>query len=399
MPDAPVFLLRELSFLSGATGAASEQASSTSHLSRGGCCVEGETLSGPESDECGGVASDRTPAGGLPEFLNGQWELGLQASSGRESAPVRYDPEDRLTYDGERFRCLFLPGRAQRPQISGAKPRSNEVLGLRRSHGPCPFDGPEFVRDREVLRLIGDDARYHVVRNHFPVVPRHYLIVRPSDDPAELLPQCLHSAAEIRDVFRFLVALGPSYRLYFNSNAGGDGSHSGSSVNHWHWQFFEYPFVSTPFDRVGAENWPGACLALSAEIEPEKSPASGTSDTPADVSSATAESKLATAIWRALEIIHERDCAYNVEAYLVSPDVLRVILFPRAPGSAIDVPGVGTFPPEFGGNQLRGDFVLTDRELFDWSCQNPDEVDRIMEARLRETTWISDSLSSAISQA
>jgi len=258
-----------------------------------------------------------------------------------------------------RFRCHFLPGRGDRPGADAPKGRE----GLLRPHEPCPFDGEGFVRERELCRLARGGREYHLVANRFPVFPEHFVAVRPDGAPASTLSQHLSGTRDIEDIVAFLRAAGPRYRAYFNSNPGADGSRSGSSVNHWHFQLFAYPWERTPLEERAGE-WPARHLAVE-DGDP---------------------SRLAGAAWRLVERIHALDAAYNIEARELSDGRLRAVVFARRPAPDREVPGAGTLSSNFGGCEMSGDLVLSSRPLLEWHARHPEAAERLSEERLRETT-------------
>src|SRR5262245_49974311 len=239
------------------------------------------------------LAAARTAAEpSLPSMLEQGWQWG------RASGSLAYDPEEIETLAVPPLTFYHLPGREARPR---AAPEAGERLHLGRPHRPCPFDSPEFLEEREVVRLRHRERIYHLALNKFPVLPLHYLAVRPAWEPAERLPQRLTGPDEIEDLLRLAALLGPPYRLFFNSNRGGDGANSDSSVNHWHFQIF--PSVSEVVNRAPQIS------ARSGEVEQGSLP-----DWPARhrLYRSADPQPLAEAVWAAVSKIDALDVAYNL---------------------------------------------------------------------------------------
>jgi hypothetical protein len=292
---------------------------------------------------------------------------------------VAYDPAAAEKIDAPPYRYHYLPERATRP--GARKDPRPPPEGIHRPHAPCPFDGEDFVREREVFLAHRSGREYHLVCNRYPVTPHHHLAVRTAAAPPSTLPQRIHAPGEIEDLLLFLVMLGKPYRFYFNSNRGADGSQSGSSVNHWHYQLFPYspgapsPLLAMPPARLRDEGpltigriagWPATHLFLDG----------GTDGIEA----------AARLIWRWLQPIHDRNAAYNVQAIALAGGRFRAFLFPRRPAPDAAVPGAGTLSADFGGWECTGDIVIPSREILEWVRARPEEARRLTEKRLRETT-------------
>ncbi len=277
------------------------------------------------------------------------------------------------------YRYHFLPRRATRP--GAQKSPTPPPEGIRWPHSPCPFDGEEFVRVREALRLERDGRIYHVVCNHYPVTPYHFLPVRSWKEPAARLPQHLGNAQEIEDLLLLLVMSGPPHHVYFNSNRGADNSQSGSSVNHWHGQLFPLPLA--PEDSA----WTGAARILRSEEglrvgRMESWPAAHLL-----VEGLTSETRaISEVIWREANALNDLNVAYNLEGVLLGEEGLRVFLFPRHPGPDTEVAGLGSLNPNFGGWELTGDIVIPTKEILEWIRRHPADATRLTTKRLRETT-------------
>lgn len=287
---------------------------------------------------------------------------------------VAYDPAAVRPVLAPPYMFLYLPGREARPRtpLQGFQ---GPLGGLRRPHTPCPFDTQEFLDEREVIRLARDGRCYHIAINKYPVLPQHYLAVRPAGDPPETLPQKLHGPEEISDMFRLAVLFGPQYRFFFNSNQGADGSRSGSSVNHWHFQIFptEWGVVAQEprltAAREGVESGEAAGWAAHHRAWRSQDP-----------------DALARQVWAAVEPINRRDSAYNLEAASRPDGSVVAFLFPRAPTEDLRLPGGTVLSGDFGGFELSGSVVVPDRTIFDWVREHPAEAAEIVTRRIREGT-------------
>lgn len=311
----------------------------------------------------------------LPSILEGGWQQALG------SELVLYDPSaaDVETFAAPPFRYHYLPRRAARPGIhrNPAAPPEGIYLG----HSPCPFDDRDFVSQREVVRLVRHERTYHLVCNRFPVTPFHFLPVRAVEEPEETLGQHLHEAHELEDMLLLLAMVGAPYRAYFNSNRGADGSQSGSSINHFHFQIFVFePQPDSPLmgpahgshsiekgSKIGTiPDWPAHHIFVDGAVD--------------DFST------LASLLWERVRALNALNIAYNVEA-VVSPDSrFRVFLFPRHPAPPVQVEDAGTLSPNFGGWELGGDIVVPTQEILEWVQTHPEEARRVTERRLREGT-------------
>jgi hypothetical protein len=292
---------------------------------------------------------------------------------------VAYDPAAAEKVIAPPYRYHFLPERATRP--GALKDPTPPPEGIRRPHVPCPFDAPGFVEEREVFLAHRDGREVHLICNRYPVTPHHHLAVRTAAADPATLPQHIHGPEEIEDLLLLLRMLGEPYRFYFNSNRGRDGSQSGSSVNHWHYQLFTYPPEA-----------PSPLLAMQATLLRDEGPlAIGrvagwpaahlfVEGGPDGIETA------ARVLWRWLQPVHERNSAYNIEAVALPGDRFRAFLFPRRPAPDAEVPGAGTLSADFGGWECSGDIVIPTREILAWIRAHPDHALRLTEKRLRETT-------------
>lgn len=313
------------------------------------------------------------PVPELRRILEGGWRAHLA------SALVVYDPSRARILSLPPFRYHYLPERASRP--GSIAPQEPPPEGIRRPHDLCPFDGEEFVEQREIVRAARDARTYHLVANRYPVTPLHFLGVRAADAPEDRLPQHIHGPEEIEDMILLLRGVGDPYRVYFNSNRGVDFSQSGSSVNHWHFQIFPYPergpspFHQGRVEAIGVEaglrigriaDWPAChvCVECSFQLF----------------------AAAARWLWRRILAIHDLNVAYNLELLERGQGLFRACLFPRAPGPEVEIPGCGTLSPNFGGWELSGDIVIPSEALMDWIEAHPIDADRITRERLQVTT-------------
>lgn len=301
----------------------------------------------------------------LPLLLEKGWSRGM------ERGAIAYDPERSETLSLPPFCFHFLPGRETRPRA----PSASEGRGLRRPHAACPFDSDAFLDEREVARVACGGRSYHIALNKYPVLPLHYLAIRPASAPRDTLPQRLGGPKEIEDMLRLASALGAPYRLFFNSNQGGDGSRSGSSVNHWHFQVFpsESPLVEQARNLTSAGG-PVTIGRIAAWPARHKLYRSRNGEA------------LGAALWADLQRIDARDIAYNVEATSLGTAELAVLLFPRAPVGDLKLPGAGPLSGDFGGFELTGGVVVPTRAIFDWIRSHPAEARSLFSERLRAST-------------
>lgn len=310
---------------------------------------------------------------GVSCLLEEAWNAGLR------NGLVLYDPAKAAVVAAPPYRYHYLPERAMRP--GARKNVSPSPEGLRLAHAPCPFDEESFVREREIFRLQSAGRAYHACCNRYPVTPHHFLVVRAANSSPSTLPQHIHGPGELGDMFSFLQMAGKPFRAYFNSNRGSDGSASGSSINHWHFQLFHFPpgipsplltETATILDeiegvRIGSvAKWPARHIFVEG----------------ADGAIPAA----AKALWQRLRVLNEDNVAYNIEVVLLPEMAFRAFLFPRSPAAPLDVPGVDSLSPDFGGWELSGDIVIPTKEILDWIREHPEEAAGLTEKRLRETT-------------
>ncbi len=291
-----------------------------------------------------------------------------------ETGEIAYDPQEAFSFQFRAFKYHYIPGRGTRP---GAKVKLSPI-GLKRPYEPCPFDDVKVLEIREVLRLTRENRTYHLIANKFPVKKLHLLLVRnPSEDPSTL-PQLIFGPEEIEDALLLARMLGQNFRFFFNSNSGKDGSSSGSTVNHWHFQIL--PHDGGAFEKF-FHTWNGSTPKLETQSQlPDW-------DIPHFFYHGSDLKQLATSIWPHVEKATEADCAYNLEI-AVGPDQehTTVALFPRAPLPPITIPGFGEFSNRYGGWELSGDVVIYDQDVFDWVQENPEEADALAWRRLRDGT-------------
>jgi len=308
------------------------------------------------------------PGRRLSRFLIEGWTWGIQTGA------IEYDPDDVETLTIPPIRFYLLPGREARPRTLSDQDLS---IGLGRPHGSCPFDTQDFLDEREILRVAREGRAYHITLNRFPVLRHHFLAVRPVTDSPDTLPQRLIGAAEIEDMLYLAEELAHPYRLFFNSNQGADGSRSGSSVNHWHFQIF-------PSQWTAAARSPGI-QKVAGEVEIGQIP-----DWPARHRLYRSRNKgpLSAAIWSDVERINQRNIAYNLEISPRENGDLLSLLFPRAPLEDIRLPTGSVLTGDFGGFELTGSVVVPAREIFEWIRAHPREaLDRILERMHRGTSW------------
>jgi hypothetical protein len=306
--------------------------------------------------------------------------LGVGWREGLRRATVAYDPVAAPVFLAPPFSFHLLPERSTRPKDRSERPPPPE--GVKLPHSPCPFDGEDFVREREVA-LAGRAGRSYILAcNRFPVRSPHFLAVRSAAEPEESLPQFLHGAHEVEDVILLALLLGEPYSSYFNSNRGADGSFSGGSVNHWHLQFF--PRFDSPPSGIfslpartlraaaggvtlqATEGWPARHVFVEAE--------------------ASEYAPVARALWNEIEVLNRRNSAYNLEVAALGGGRFRAYLFPRRPAAPRFVEGAGSLSPDIGGCELAGHFVIPTAEIFSWIQRHPAEAAEIARERLRETT-------------
>ncbi len=275
-----------------------------------------------------------------------------------------YDPAPPDEIRVGRIRFVFLPNRLRRPGAGGGAPGEHGVV---KPHTACPFDDPRVLDLREVARFRRQGRVYHLITNKFPVKPLHFLAVRSLDAPAQRLPQCLLDADEIEDMALLARSLGPPYRFFFNSNAGIDFSHSGSSVNHWHFQLF--PDAGDVLETVCVgdrtiDDWPGAhTLRVSSDA--------------ADI---------ATSMWEIARRANELNVAYTLAVRSSDEGLLAAAFFARAPLDPLPVPGGGELSNRFGGFEVTGAVVVYDPAVFEWVRAHPEDALELARARLRAGT-------------
>ena len=320
------------------------------------------------------VTLDGEPHPELADFLFESWERDL------ETGLVAYDLEGVAVFQVGRYRFHFIPGRSTRPGSSNGSVVPPE--GLFVPHRPCPFDAADIAGEREIVRVCRGGREHQLICNRFPVTTAHFLGVRPIEGATDdLLRQHLHGPEELEDLLLLVATLGPTMRVFFNSNRGADGSSAGSSINHWHFQLFPFdedtppPFrdgeLRVDVERGGAVRgdiggWPARHVAVDASRE-----------------SIPAASAL---LWDSLLGVHARSAAYNVELMLRGDGVLRAVLYPRAPTEPTRIPGLGELNTSFGGWELSGDFIVPTRQIFDWIVAHPEEAEEMSTRRLETTT-------------
>ena len=312
---------------------------------------------------------------GLVAFLDAMWTRDL------EGGQVAYGLDDARVLAAGPFRFHFIPGRSARPGSWNS--RWVPPAGVLVDHQPCPFDGPEIVEEREFARIERGGREYQLVSNRFPVTAPHFLGVKPFATDEGGLRQCLHGVEELVDLLLFGTMLGAGFRVFFNSNRGADGSHAGSSINHWHAQFFPYhPGCRSPVSegQLAVESEAGGGAARRGTLLGWDA-----KNITVDMSGG-AEEAAASLLWESLEPVHSRRSAYNLEIQPLESGAARAVLYPRAPAANVTIPGVGVLETNFGGWELSGDFVIPSAEVFSWLRDHPDEARAIAERRLAETT-------------
>ncbi|MGQ9589332.1 MAG: hypothetical protein ACUVYA_03445 [Planctomycetota bacterium] len=307
------------------------------------------------------------PSCGLRAALPAAWREAV------ERGLVLYDPSRTERFESGPFRFHLFPERASRP--GATRPTAG---GLRSPHEPCPFDGEDFALEREFARLERGGRAYHLAANRYPIAPRHFIGVRSASSPG--LSQCVQSAEEVEDMLLAAEALGAEYRVHFNSNPGRDGSQSGSSVNHWHFQAFAYPSEFSPGisgaeialgpSEDGVRAGPvraGPARAFALEAEPN------------------AFRRAAEVLWERIARLTASEAAYNLEVRRL-PHGFRALLFARRPAPDLEIPGAGILSANFGGWELSGDIVIPTRPVFAWLRAHPEEAAELLRRRLAEST-------------
>ena len=316
------------------------------------------------------LGSESTPE--LGRFLGAAWSRSLTDGT------VAYDPTESLRIVAAPFCYHYLPQRAARPRRpETAPPPAGGVLA---PHTPCPFDGDAFVAERGLGTLTRDGRSYTLAVNRFPVTSGHFLAIRHATAAPASLPQAMTSVADLEDALLFAATLGDPYRVYFNSNRGGDGSFSGSSVNHWHVQCFPF-FDGSP-----------STLLEEPEVLQTEGPLTigRTPHWPARhrfvEGPAAAFSDAAAVLWRFVSAAHARDAAYNMEIATLPGNRLRAYFFLRRGAPPREIPDVGFLSPNMGGCELSGHLVLPDEAMFEWTKAQPRAANQCTEQRLTETT-------------
>lgn len=304
------------------------------------------------------------------ESLETGWEKVLQ-KGGLEYIP----PQEQPISEGP-FQFQFLPHRLQRPVSMG---RRTENRGLLTPHQTCPFEEHGVLEIREVLRFSRAERTYHILANKFPVKRHHYLSVRSSDAPLDTLPQCIHSASELEDMLLLCRTIGPPFRFFFNSNSGADGSDSGSSINHWHFQLF-------PNSGDILEEYTSG----SRDVSKQKSAASQTRikdwNAPHRLYISSDASLLALHLWEDVKKAIELDSAFTLAMAVGESGTLATLFFARSPIKPPKFDGFGQLPAKFGGFELTGAVVIYEHESFKWIQANPGAAVDLAWARLQEGT-------------
>lgn len=289
-----------------------------------------------------------------------------------EAGRLAYDPARALFCEAAPLRFLYLPGRQTRPR---ARISPEARISLRRPHVHCAFDSQTFLDEREAFRAGRQGRNYHLVFNKYPVLPLHFLAVRAAWEPAETLPQTIHGAAELEDMLLLATSLGPPFHLVFNSNRGADGSLSGSSVNHWHFQIFPWSWGPAEdalrLEASGGEVERGAAIGWPAHHALFRS------------RSACA---LAESLWSSIERITRQDSAFNLEIVPLSDRSLLAFLFHRAPVGDLVLPDGSQLSKDFGGFELTGGVVVPTQQGFEWVTQNQREAVALVFERLMSST-------------
>ncbi len=297
-------------------------------------------------------------------------------ANARSAEGLEYDPADSRVVVRGAFRYRYLPGRAARPR-SRARGQPGDLF---LEHSACAFDEDDFLR-RIFLTVERRGRAYGLTANRYPVVSRHFLIARDRGANEAELSQRLYGPDELADMILLLVAIGPPLRFFFNSNPASDGSVSGSSVNHWHFQCFaEDVGASGPiFDDTSAAVTiaPGVTAGRVPDWRAHHAFVDG------DARSVDAAAR---ALWSLVDSVHEIGAAYNVEIAARKDATFRALVFPRAPAADRTLPTGGLLRASFGGCELTGDLVIDDVKAFDWIAENAQAADTLTEVRYEETT-------------
>lgn len=306
-------------------------------------------------------------------------ELWPQIESGwravRDAGRIAYDPAAARVVEHDGLSFYYIPGRGNRPGAAALFSGG----GLLKPHGPpCPFDDAAALRSRQVAAFRREERSYRLIANRFPVTALHLLMVRDPDAPEDTLAQCLFGPEEIEDALRLARMIGFPLRMYFNSNAGADGSNSGSTVNHWHFQLFPHH---------------GGPMKAWLDRSPEVGEGTGMErgrlphwQIPHRLYRSADLASLSESVWDDVERCHRRDCAYNVEIAAGRAHDVTAAVFPRAPLDPIELDGIGAISARFGGWELSGDVVIYDPAVFDWVRDHPDEAAALARDRLARGT-------------
>lgn len=292
---------------------------------------------------------------------------------------IAYDPVHALCFEEEGWRFHHVPGRSRRPVADGL---TAEAYGVARAHTPCPFEGPELLKVREILRFQRQGRTYHLIANKFPVKRLHFLGVRSSAAPQDLLPQCLFGAQEIEDLLLLCRGLGPPLHFFFNSNSGSDGSCSGSTVNHWHVQIFPHQqgAMNLFFDEL--DRHPGR-FPRKTQLFKGRMPGW---EYPHRLYRSSRPELVAEPLWADARRAVSLDIAFNVEMAAEEGEAVTAAFFARAPVPPIRIEGAGELSNRFGGWELTGEVVVYDRPVYDWLAERPKEAVKIARERLRAGT-------------
>jgi len=329
-------------------------------------------------------ALEARPSDTIVPVLRSGWDGALPKATPDGNSKewgVSYDPAEVAIVRNPPFQFHSLPQRLQRPRVgSGTTPFPG---CLRRPHEPCPFDSEDFLTRREVARLERGQRIYALVCNRFPVAAVHFLAIRHPGADADSLPQYIREAEDLEDLLRLVGLLGPPWRCYFNSNLGSDGSSSGSSVNHWHLQFFPY-----------FENSPSTLLTDGVKIEREVGgvrwgQVNGWAAHHCFLEGGRREIEAAAAgLWESIAVLNERGSAYNLEGVALEHGRFRLFLFPRRAAPPVAFGDAGELGCDMGGCELGGHFIIPNPTVFDWIRAHPKEALELSRKRLRESTGL-----------
>ena len=317
----------------------------------------------------------RTLAGKPIKIENNNFTPHMDAAYAGKQHMLKGSPSENVDMKWGAYSITCCPWRS----IQKGVVLPTENMDINEPHIPCVFDRPEVVANESLMTFAIDGRTYNLMINIRPVRHQALLIVKTPDTENALLNQRIHNPQDISDTLRMLQLFPAEFSFFFNSNPGG-ATHSGASVNHFHIQASR---IASPIKTMALTPIPALKSFNRAGLTIGKLPF-----WPASMRIFEGQNieQLGQAVFQYTEVLAGNQNAYNIVYFNSRPGSLRVAVVPRTLGAPITPAFEGNVPQRIGADNMIGDMILIDQDVFEALKQDPLNAEIILTKWLMETT-------------